>query len=179
MTRTARTAPCLVLAAATAASLFGVAFLGARAADSDVDRGKYLVEVICVNCHTPGYILGKPDMTRFLAGSEVGFEIRGRGVVYAPNLTPDKKTGLGTWTTEQIVTAIQAGTRPDGRVLAGVMPSRLYANLTRSDATAIAVFLQSLPSVENKVPGPFGPNERPTSFVMKLVPPEASTAPAQ
>jgi hypothetical protein len=36
---------------------------------------------------------------------------------------------------------------------------------------AIAVYLKSLPPVVNKVPGPFGPNDTPTSFVMRIVPP--------
>jgi mono/diheme cytochrome c family protein len=148
-----RTVLHLALATATAASVSGLAFLGAKAADSNIDRGKYLASVTCAMCHTPGYFLGKPDPTRYLGGSEVGVEIKGGRVVHAPNLTPDQETGLGTWTTEQIVAAIQTGTRPDGRVLAGAMPWHLYANLTKSDATAIAVFLQSLPPVKNKVPG--------------------------
>jgi hypothetical protein len=37
------------------------------------------------------------------------------------NLTPDKETGLGNWTKEQIVTAIQTGVRPDGRILSPIM----------------------------------------------------------
>jgi hypothetical protein len=44
----------------------------------------------CNDCHTPGYFFGKPDMARFLGGSEVGFEIPGLGVFHGPNLTPDK-----------------------------------------------------------------------------------------
>jgi hypothetical protein len=52
------------------------------------------------------------------------------------------------------------------------MPWRAFANLTKDDATAVAVFLKSLPRVKNKVPGPFGPNEKPTEFVMKIVPGE-------
>jgi cytochrome c553 len=52
------------------------------------------------------------------------------------------------------------------------MPWQAFANLTDADARAIAAFLKSLPPVKNKVPGPFGPNEKPTSFVMKIVPPQ-------
>jgi hypothetical protein len=40
----------------------------------------------CIDCHTPGYFFGKPDMLRALAGSEVGFEIPDLGVFYGPNL---------------------------------------------------------------------------------------------
>ena len=70
------------------------------------------------------------------------------------------------------MTALQKGTRPDGRMLAPIMPWRAFASLTKRDAEAIAAYLKSLPPIKNKVPGPFGPKEKPTSFVMKVVPPE-------
>lgn len=150
-----------------------------NAADPQAERGKYLVGLGgCNDCHTPGYFFGKPDMARFLGGSEVGFELPGLGVFHGPNLTPDKETGLGNWTIEQIVTAMQTGQRPDGRVLAPIMPWKAFANLTKDDARAIAVYLKTLPEISNKVPGPFGPNEKPTSFVMKIVPPSATTGEA-
>ena len=139
---------------------------------AEIARGKYLVGFGgCIDCHTPGYFFGKPDIPRALAGSEVGFEIPGLGVFYGPNLTPDKETGLGSWSKEQIVTALQKGLRPDGRQLVPIMPWKAFANLTKADANAIAAYLRSLPPLSNKVPGPFGANEKPTSFVMKVVPP--------
>ena len=97
----------------------------------------------CIDCHTPGYFFGKPDMPGRCAGSEVGFEIPGLGVFYGPNLTPDKETGLGNWSKAQIVTALQKGTRPDGRVLAPIMPWTAFANLTKRDAEAIAAYLRA------------------------------------
>jgi hypothetical protein len=51
------------------------------------------------------------------------------------------------------------------------MPWPAFAKLTRSDAEAIAAYLRSLPPVRNKVPGPFGEGQTPTSFVLKVVPP--------
>ena len=159
-------------AAAAALVLACAPLSAATAADPAVERGKYLVNVAgCNDCHTPGYFLGKPDVTRFLGGSEVGFEVPGLGVFHGPNLTPDKETGLGGWTDAQVLTALQKGTRPDGRMLAPIMPWHAFANLTPQDAQAIVAFLRSLPPVKNKVPGPFGPNEQPTSFVMKIVSP--------
>ena len=89
-----------------------------------IARGEYLVTMGgCNDCHTPGYFFGKPDSSRFLGGSDVGFEIPGEGVFIGRNITPDKETGIGSWTREQIVTAIQTGQRPDGRMLAPIMPS--------------------------------------------------------
>jgi mono/diheme cytochrome c family protein len=147
-----------------------------HAQDAQVKRGQYLVTLGgCHDCHTPGYFFGKPDMARFLGGSEVGFEIPGLGVFHGPNLTSDPETGLGAWSLEQIAAAITKGKRPDGRELAPVMPWHAFASLTAQDVRAIAAYLKSLPPVRNKVPGPFGPNEPPTSFVMKVVPPQPAS----
>jgi hypothetical protein len=111
-------------------------------------------------------------MTRFLGGSEVGFEMPGLGTFHGPNLTPDPATGLGTWSEEEIVTAFTTGVRPDGRKLAPIMPFHAFASFPRSDALAIAAYLKSLPPVINKVPGPFGPNQMSKAFSMKVVAPE-------
>jgi mono/diheme cytochrome c family protein len=149
----------------------------AVAGDAEVARGKYLVGIAgCNDCHTPGYFIGNPDMSRFLGGSEVGFEISGLGVFHGPNLTPDRETGLGTWSRDQIAAAITKGIRPDGRMLAPIMPWHAFKTLTRRDTNAIVAYLKSLPPVKNKVPGPFGPNEKPTSFVLKIMPPEGPAA---
>lgn len=157
-----------VLAAATLTTL---STIPSKAQDAAA-RGKYLVGLMgCGDCHTPGYFLGKPDMNRQLSGSEVGFEIPGLGVFHGANLTTDKETGLGKWSKQQIVTAITTGKRPDGRELAPAIPWRSFASLTPEDADAIASYLQSLEPVVNKVPGPFGPHEKPTGFVMRVHPP--------
>jgi mono/diheme cytochrome c family protein len=163
----------LFSAACALVILLAVGFWRAEAAGRDqIQRGKYLVTLgLCTDCHTPGYFFGKPDAGRFLGGSEVGFEIPGLGVFHGPNLTPDKDTGLGQWSADDIVRAIQTGARPDGRVLAPIMPWHAFAQLTGEDAQAIAAFLKSLPPVANKVPGPFGPTDTPTSFVFKVVAP--------
>jgi mono/diheme cytochrome c family protein len=159
-----------LLAGAAAATIVWLSS-GAQAQDP-IARGKYLASFGgCTDCHTPGYFFGKPDEKRYLAGSEVGFEIPGLGVFHGPNLTPDKETGLGGWSDQEIVTAMTTGVRPDKRILAPIMPWKALAQLTKDDANAIVAYLRSIPPVKNKVPGPFGPSEKPTSFVMKIVPP--------
>jgi mono/diheme cytochrome c family protein len=159
------------LAAALCAGFAAASFQGARADDA-VSRGKYLVTIIgCTDCHTPGSLIGKPDTKRFLAGSEVGFDIPGLGIFAPRNLTPDKDTGIGTWTAQQIATAITTGARPDGRVLAPVMPWGDFAHLSKGDALAIAAYLKTLSPVKNKVPDPFGPGQKPTVLVDTIVPP--------
>jgi mono/diheme cytochrome c family protein len=161
----------LFLAAFAAATAFTTLTSGALAQDA-VARGKYLAVVGgCTDCHTPGYFFGKPDGNRYLGGSEVGFEIPGMGVFHGPNLTPDKETGLGGWSDQEIVAALTTGVRPDKRILAPIMPWKALAQLTKDDTNAIVAYLKSIPAVKNKVPGPFGPGQKPTSFVMKIVPP--------
>jgi mono/diheme cytochrome c family protein len=164
VTMVARTAALAVILSTT------VSFSHAEAADA-VARGKYLVTLGgCSDCHTPGTFLGKPDMSKFLGGSDVGFAIPGLGVFAGPNLTSDKETGLGNWTEDQIITAITTGKRPDGRILAPIMPYKALASLTKGDAKAIVAYLKSIPAVQNKVAGPFGPTEKPSIFVMAVIP---------
>ncbi len=142
-------------------------------ADEQVERGKYLVTIGgCGDCLTPGYFLGKPDFSRSLGGSDVGFGIPGVGAFVGRNLTPDKETGLGNWTDDQIITAFTTGLRPDGRKLAPIMPWQDLAHLDREDALAIVAYLRSLPPVRNAVPGPFGPKEVPSTLVMTIIPGE-------
>jgi len=147
----------------------------ASAEESQIERGKYLVTIAsCNDCHTPGYFLGKPEFSRTLAGSEVGFTIPGLGAFVGRNLTPDKETGLGNWTDDQIISAITAGIRPDGRRLAPIMPWQGLSHLSSDDAHAIVAYLRSLPPVKNAIPGPFGPKEVPTTLVFTIVPGEVS-----
>ncbi len=132
-----------VLPAAFTAFVVAIGSLRAGAADREmVERGKYLVTLgSCTDCHTPGYFLGKPDRTRHLGGSDVGFEIPGSGVFYGPNLTPDPTTGLGRWSESDIVRAIRTAKRPDGRTLAPIMPwadSRSSPTLTRRRSLPIS-----------------------------------------
>jgi hypothetical protein len=76
-------------------------------AESPVERGKYLAVLAgCNDCRTPGFFLGAPDTAKYLGGSDVGFEIPGLGVFPGRNITPDKETGIGNWTDNQIATAL-------------------------------------------------------------------------
>jgi mono/diheme cytochrome c family protein len=150
--------------------------LAALADDSQIARGRYLVTIAgCSDCHTPGALLGAPDMKRYLGGADVGFSIPGQGVFVGQNLTPDKDTGLGGWTTEQIVTALRQGKRPDGTVLSPVMPYASFSHLTDDDALAIAAFLKSLPQISNKVLSYKSSDTVPIS-VSAVLPPEVYDA---
>jgi hypothetical protein len=108
----------------------------------------------------------------------VGFAIPGQGVFVGQNLTPDKETGLGSWTSEQIITAIRKGKRPDGAQLSGVMPYAALSHLTDEDASAIVAFLQSLPPVNNKVQNYRSGETAPISVSVVLPPAVYNALPA-
>lgn len=156
-----------------ALGLFLLAALAPAQAQDRVKRGEYLATIMdCGGCHTPGVFLGKPDGQRAFAGSEVGFQIPGLGIFYPPNLTPDPETGLGRWSETDIVKAVRTGVRPDGRVLAPVMPYSHYGRLTDADALALASYLKSLKPVRNQVPAITGPSEKAKAPYLAVVMPE-------
>ena len=137
------------------------------------ERGAYLAAISdCGGCHTPGAMTPQPDTSRPMAGNNIGFSMPDLGIFYPPNLTPDVSTGLGGWSDDEIARAIRTGERPDGRILTPIMPWRAYATYTDDDIADLVAYLNSLPAVEHKVPGPFGPDETPPAPYMAFVFPE-------
>jgi hypothetical protein len=94
------------------------------------------------------------DNSRFLAGNPKKTGPEGQA---AANITPDKATGIGDWTEEQIVTYMGTGNRPDGDVAGGLMGEMIqgtlagYKDMTKADLQAIARYLKSIPAVKNKI----------------------------
>jgi mono/diheme cytochrome c family protein len=133
--------------------MVAVAISATASAQNAVPRGDYLVNTImtCGNCHSPkgppAAIAGK-DFSGGLEFDEPPFKVT------APNITPDKATGIGNWSAAEIKKSIIDGVRPNGVPLAPIMPSDYYAILTPGDADAIVAYLQSLKPVSNKVPDP-------------------------
>lgn len=168
-----RAAP--LIAGAVGAALLAIAAWPAAAQPADrgtLARGAYLAAIMdCGGCHTGGALIGKPDPKLALAGSEVGFQLPELGTFYPPNLTPDRETGLGSWSAAEIVTAVRTGVRPDGRILAPIMPWHAYAALTDADAGALAAYLKSLPPVRHAVPPLTGPTETPPAPYLAVVVP--------
>ena len=82
-----------------------------------------------------------------LAGSREGPEGE-----LAPNITPHRETGVGTWTVPDLVWYLEMGLDPAGDETQGLMSEVIehgYANLPASDLEAIAVYLKSVPAIEN------------------------------
>jgi mono/diheme cytochrome c family protein len=69
------------------------------------------------------------------------------GTVYSSNITPDRQTGIGGWTDEQIITAIRSGRRPNGERLIPVHPYPVFNGMAQEDLRAVVAFLRSLPPV--------------------------------
>jgi mono/diheme cytochrome c family protein len=115
------------------------------AKDAVWNRGGYLVATVgrCGECHTPRDHLGRPVADRFLAGSKGGAAAKD-----APNITPDRQSGIGYWEEGEIVALLKEGVTPDGDFVDGAMAEIVHntARLTDADRRAIAVYLQSLPA---------------------------------
>jgi mono/diheme cytochrome c family protein len=133
---------------------------GAQAAGARVERGRYLVEGIlgCGNCHTPKSPAGEPIASRNLGGGSLTFSVPPFGGV-ASNITPDRETGIGSWSDADIKRAIVEGKRPNhGRLanteLAVIMPTPFIKALTPSDLDAVVAYLRSVPAIRNEVVPP-------------------------
>ena len=70
------------------------------------------------------------------------------GTVYASNITPDRETGIGGWTDEQIITAIRLGRRPNGERLIPVHPYTVFNGMAADDVKALVAFLRTVPVVK-------------------------------
>jgi thiosulfate dehydrogenase len=106
----------------------------APAAQADlVKRGEYIAVLgDCVACHTePG---GKP-----MAG---GLELKTpMGALYSTNITPDARTGIGSYTFEQFDRAVRGGVAADGHNLYPAMPYPSYAKIGDDDMRALYAYL--------------------------------------
>lgn len=109
----------------------------------EVEVGRLAVETReCTKCHDSPK--GKMAGTSTNISKEEGVEL------YAPNLTKDYETGIGSWTDDQVVIAIRTGLDNDGMSLCPQMQH--FTKIEDAEAYAIVKYLRSLPVVSNKVP---------------------------
>ncbi|HEY7870067.1 MAG TPA: cytochrome c [Methylomirabilota bacterium] len=128
----------------------------AAAPTSGVPRGEYLARAVshCGECHTPRTMTMAVDNSRLMAGNSKNRGPEGSAV---PNITPDRETGIGSWTEEQIVEYLATGNKPDGDVAGGLMMEVIegssvgYKDMTKADLQAIAKYLKSIPAVKNRI----------------------------
>ncbi|HEX5319709.1 MAG TPA: cytochrome c [Stellaceae bacterium] len=125
----------------------GPALAGSDGQDfAKVQRGRYLTTVgDCSGCHD------EPGGAHPLAG---GLKIETPfGTVTASNITPDKDTGIGSWTDDQFIRALTHGIRRDGAHLYPAMPYPYYTKATRDDLLAIRAYLATVPAVRHATGG--------------------------
>ena len=163
---------------------------GDKAGDR-VARGEFLVRMGgCDDCHTTkkmGPNGPEPDMSQRLAGHPQAMvmppapqlppgpwmaTVAGTltawsgpwGVSFTANLTPDAETGLGKWTEEEFLAALQSGRHQGrGRQILPPMPWQAYSPLPEEDLKAIWAYLRTLPPVHNQVPDPIAPPAPPAT----------------
>jgi mono/diheme cytochrome c family protein len=103
----------------------------------------------CVSCHlSPDAAAG--DAKPMLGG---GKALTSKfGTFYPPNISPDKETGIGNWTTLDFINAMKRGIAPDGSHLYPSFPYTSYQRMTPADLADLKAFLDTLPAVhaENK-----------------------------
>ena len=111
---------------------------------SQIQKGEYLARAAdCLACHTTED--GKP----FAGGRAFVLPF---GALYSTNITPDKETGIGSYTDEEFLRAMHKGIGRDGTRLYPAMPYASYTYMSDADALAIKAYLFSLPAVS--VPRP-------------------------
>ena len=131
----------------------------AAMAESAAERGDYLVNTImaCGNCHSPRDANGQMIKEKAFSGG-LTFNMPAF-IATAPNITPDRETGIGSWSDAEIKRALVEGMRPDhGRLagvpLAAVMPVNFYKALLPDDLDAVVAYLRSVKPVRNEVADP-------------------------
>ena len=142
----------LSLAALLVSLVLGLVLCGAFRSEAaeptaeTIARGKALVVAgDCASCHTADP--AKP----FAGGKRIDTPFGG---IYAPNLTPDRETGIRSWRDEDFLRALRQGIAPDGSRYYPAFPYPYFTKLTREDILAIRAYLATLEPVRNSVPPP-------------------------
>jgi mono/diheme cytochrome c family protein len=111
---------------------------------SQLERGRHLSLLgDCASCHTvPGS--GQP----FAGGRAIETPF---GNINAPNITPDRDTGIGAWSDGEFDAAVRHGIRRDGSRLYPAMPFNAYTKMSRDEVVAIRAYLNTVTPVKNAV----------------------------
>lgn len=109
---------------------------------AQLKRGEYLARAgNCMACHTVrggnAYAGGRAIRTDF-------------GDIYAPNITPDEETGIGSWSADDFWRAMHNGKSKDGSFLYPAFPYTNYTRVTREDSDALYAYLQTVPAVSQQ-----------------------------
>jgi mono/diheme cytochrome c family protein len=111
------------------------------------NRGRYLVEgaAHCGACHTPRGFLMQERQAELLAGGRVG-------PWYAPNITSDVNSGIGSWSQEDLVQYLRTGDARGKAQAAGSMGEAVehsFQYLSDADLNAIATYVRTVPAIRD------------------------------
>ena len=132
--------PLALLASAVLASAGGALEPDPSSADP-VARGAYVLRAAgCATCHTD-----TPNGGAFLAGGRMLSSPW--GAVAVPNITPDRETGIGGWSDEDLVRALRDGKSPAGRTYYPAFPYTAYTAMRRDDMLDLKAYLDTVEPV--------------------------------
>jgi mono/diheme cytochrome c family protein len=116
----------------------------ASAVNASLSRGEYLARAgDCVACHTA------PGGREYTGGRAFKLSM---GTLYSPNITPDRETGIGSWSDDDFVKAMQKGVAPDGSHYYPAFPYNYFTRLSREDILAIKGYLFTLRPIQSTEP---------------------------
>jgi len=115
--------------------------------NAEWNRGAYLVEGLahCSTCHTPRNFLMAEETSKMLSGGYVGSW-------FAPNITSDATSGLGSWSVADVTHYLQTGVAEGKAQAAGPMAEAIhhsFSHMSDEDVHAMAVYLKGVPAVHD------------------------------
>lgn len=109
----------------------------------DSERGSYVATAAgCYACHTDtknkgqAYAGGRAFKTPF-------------GTIFSPNITSDRKTGIGGWSVADFRHALRVGMRPDGSHYFPAFPYTSYAHMSDQDVVDLKAYFDTVPAISN------------------------------
>lgn len=97
-----------------------------------IEKGEYVARLgDCVACHS---VAGKPP---FSGGLEMATPM---GSIFATNITPDKRSGIGNYSLDDFDRAVRQGVAADGHLLYPAMPYPSFATFSDDDVKALYAF---------------------------------------
>jgi mono/diheme cytochrome c family protein len=101
----------------------------------------------CAACHA---VPRQPDPTRLGGGRALKSPF---GTFYVPNISSDRRDGIGGWSESDFVAAMTQGVSPASEHLYPAFPYTSYRNMRESDLRDLFAYLQTLPSIAGRVRG--------------------------
>ena len=100
----------------------------------------------CASCHAAEGATGD-ELLKLGGGRQLPTDF---GTFMVPNISPDRDTGIGTWTPAAFVNAVMRGIGPDDEHLYPALPYWSYARMRIEDVLDLKAFLDTLPAVSNE-----------------------------